>query len=120
MVEQRDGLLLAPFDIESEGRARSETLPVEHRLARIAFLEEAEVVHPRDLGMRRQIFGDETGIVIRARHPDLERFERAHQHPTRIWIKLRSDGAAPGHHLLHEGGVAADAAANEVAIAADI
>src|SRR5271169_2117234 len=120
MVEQSEGLLFPAFDIESEGRTRSRTLPVEHRLAGIAVLEEAEIVYPRYLGMPRQIFGDETGVVVRPRHADLERFERAHQHPTRIRIELRADRAAPGHRLLHEVGVAADAAANEIAVAADI
>ena len=77
-------------------------------------------MHPRYLGMARQVFGDQPGVVVRASHPDLERFERAHQHPTRIWIKLRANGTAPGHHLLDEAGVAADAAADEIAMAADI
>jgi hypothetical protein len=54
MIEQGKGLLLAAFDIESEGRTRSRTLPVEHRLARVALLEEAEIVHPRYFGMTRQ------------------------------------------------------------------
>ena len=77
-------------------------------------------MHPGDLGMARQIFRDETGVGVRPRHADLERFERAHQHPARIWIELRADGATPAHHLLHEVGVAGDAAANEIAVAADI
>src|SRR3984957_3067683 len=119
MMEQGEDLLLAAFDIESEGRTRSGTLTVEHRLVGVALLEEAEIVHPRDLGMTREIFCDETGVRVRPRHTDLERFERAHQHPARIWIELRADGAAPAHHLLHEVGVAADAAANEIAVAAD-
>jgi hypothetical protein len=69
--------------------------------------------------MTREIFGDDTSVGIRPRHADLERFERAHQHPTRIGIQLRADGTAPVHHLLHEAGVAADAAANEIAMATD-
>jgi hypothetical protein len=77
-------------------------------------------VDPRYLGMGGQIFGDETSISIRPRHADLERFERAHQHPTRIGIQWRANGAAPAHHLLHEAGVAADTAANEIAVAAGI
>src|ERR1700722_3091910 len=120
MIEQSEGLLLAAFDIESEGRTRSRTLPVEHRLAGIAVLEKAEIVHPRYLGMVRQIFGDKTGVVVRSRHADLECFERAHQHPTGIRIELRANGAAPTHHLLDEVGVAADAAANEITVATDI
>src|ERR1700722_11830449 len=120
MIEQREGFPLAAFDIEGEGRTRSRTLPVEHRLVGIALLEEAEIVHPGDLGMARQIFRDETGVGVRPRHADLERFERAHQHPTRVRIQLRANGAAPAYHLLHEAGVAADAAANEIAVAADI
>src|ERR1700723_3503348 len=120
MIEQGKGLLLAAVDIEGEGRTRSQTLTVEHRLVRVALLEEAEIVHPGDLGMARQIFRDETGVGVRPRHADLERFERAHQHPTRVRIQLRANGAAPAYHLLHEAGVAADAAANEIAMAADI
>ena len=49
-------------------------------------------MHPRHLGMAGQIFGDETGVVVRPRHADLEGFERAHQHPTRVRIELRADG----------------------------
>src|ERR1700733_4606004 len=120
MVKQREGLLLAAFDIEGEGRTWSRTLTVEHRLVGVALLEEAEIVHPGDLGMARQIFSDKTGVGVRPRHADLERFERAHQHPARIWIELRADRAAPAQHLLHEVGVPADAAANEIAVAADI
>ena len=77
-------------------------------------------MHPRHLGMAGQIFGDETGVVVRPRHADLEGFERAHQHPTRVRIESRADGTAPAHHLLHEADVAADTAANEIAVAADI
>jgi hypothetical protein len=77
------------------GDHRSGTLPVEHRLTGVALLEEAEIVHPRDLEMTREIFGDETGVVVRPRHADLKRFKRAHQHPTRIRIELRANGAAP-------------------------
>ena len=95
-------------------------MPPVSAMARVAFLEEAEIVHPRDLGMARQIFGDETGVVVRARHADFERFERAHQHPAGIRIELRADGAAPAHHLFHQAGRAADAAANEIAVAADV
>src|SRR6202020_3581414 len=99
---------------------RCRTLTVEHRLVGVALLEEAEIMNPRDLGMARQIFSDETGVGIRPRHADLERLKRAHQHPTRIGIQLRANRAAPAHHLLPVAGVAADAAANEIAMAADI
>jgi hypothetical protein len=34
-------------------------LPVEHRLAGVALLEEAEIVHSRYLGVAREIFSDE-------------------------------------------------------------
>ena len=40
IVEKREGLLLAALDVEGEGRARRGALAVEHRLARIAVLEE--------------------------------------------------------------------------------
>src|ERR1700722_14132708 len=89
MVEQRERLLLTALDVESESRTRSGTLPVEHCLLWIALLEEAKIVHLRYLGMARQIFGDETGVIVRACHADLERFKRAHQHPTRVRIQLR-------------------------------
>src|SRR3984957_3429168 len=113
MVEERESLLLAAFDVKSESRARRGTLPVEYRLPWTALLEGAELVPPRNFGVGRQIFGDETGIGVGARHSDLERFKRAHQHPTRVGIKLGADGAAPAHHPLHEVDVAADAAANQ-------
>jgi hypothetical protein len=74
MIEQSEGLFLAPFDVESEGRTRSRALPVEHRLAGVTLLEKTEIVHPRYLGMARQIFSDETGVGVRPRHADLERF----------------------------------------------
>src|ERR1700722_987851 len=120
MVKQGKGLLLAAFDIESEGGTRSGTLPVEHRLAGVALLEEAEIVHPRYLGMPRQIFGDDAGVGVRPRHADLERFERAHQHPTRIGIELRANRTAPAHHLLHEAAITANTAANEITVTTNI
>src|ERR1700723_4272681 len=120
MVEQRERLLLTALDVESESRAGRGTLPVEHRLPWIGLLEEAKIVPSRYFGVSRQVFGDETGVVVRASHADLERFKRAHQHPTRVRIELRADGAAPAHHLLHEAGVAADAASNEIAMATNI
>src|ERR1700685_1573573 len=76
MVKQREGLLLAAFDIEGEGRTRSRTLTVEHRLVGVALLEEAEIVHPGDLGMARQIFRDETVVGVRPRHADLSSVSR--------------------------------------------
>ena len=78
------------FDTFIRVPALSGALPVEHRLAGVALFEEAQIVHPRYLGMAGQIFGDKTGGVVRPRHADLGRFERAHQHPTRIRIELRA------------------------------
>ena len=80
MVEQREGLLLAAFDIESEGRARTGTLPVEHRLAGVALLEEAEIVHSRYLGVAREIFSDENAEELRG---PIRRVLRTQDHSVR-------------------------------------
>src|SRR5476649_1990610 len=74
IIEQREGLLLTALDIKSERRARRRALPVEYRLARVAFLEETEIMHLGDFRMSRQIFGDEPGVLIRARRANLKRF----------------------------------------------
>src|SRR5580692_5558468 len=76
IIEQRKSLLLAALDVEGKGRTGRGTLPIEYKLARIALFEKAEIVNLGDLGMARQIFGDEPRVVICARHADLQRFKR--------------------------------------------
>jgi hypothetical protein len=92
MVEQREGLL-AVFDIESEGLARTGTFAGRTPSCGVALLEEAEIVRSRYLGVAREIFSDETGVVVRTGHADLELRARGYR---KLSARPRHCGQAEG------------------------
>src|SRR5579883_334156 len=93
-VEEGEGLGLAALDLEGEGRAGCAALPLEYMLARVRRLEESEIVHLRDLGMRPQELRDLPGVCIGALGADAQRLERAQQHPAGMRIELGPERAA--------------------------
>ena len=70
--------------------------------------------------MLTQETGDGLCIAVGAFHADLQRFQRAAEHPAGMRIELRADGAAQRLHLLHHRLAAKRRAGDQVGMAADI
>ena len=60
------------------------------------------------------------GVVVGPAHANVERLQRAHQHPAGVRVELRAQRRAPALHLPHQGVGARDRSTDEVAVAADI
>src|SRR5438045_1532889 len=90
LVEKGEGFPLAASDIEGERRAWCGRLSHEDRFSRVVVGEETEIIHIGDLLILTKIFSQATCIGTRALRTDLQRFERAQQHPAGIRVQLGS------------------------------
>ena len=54
------------------------------------------------LGWSRRILGDDAGVAVGPLHAQRQRLERAAEHPARMRVELRADGAAQRLDRLHQ------------------
>ena len=93
-IEESERVRLISFDVEGECRAGRSGLPLHQLLRGVVGGKQRRIMDARHLGVTSEEARHGSGIAGRSPHPKRKRLQRARQHPARMRVELRADGAA--------------------------
>ena len=103
-IEESERVRLISFNFEGECRAGRTGLPLHQPLRGVVAGKQRRIMDDRHLGVTSEEVRHDRGIAGRSPHPKRKRLQRARQHPARMRVELRADGAAHRANGLQVGG----------------